>query len=81
MTFTVRVLLIGTLAAKTLSVPFVPREKDACAAASLAMVLRHWSVDVAQGDMAKVLLQPELRGILGSRLEAFAHERGLTAIA
>ena len=73
--------MAALLAATTLSVPYVPQEKDTCAAASLAMVLRYWSVDVAPNDIAKELLQPELHGILGSRLEAFARERGLTAIA
>lgn len=77
---------MGTLAAlallaSTLAVPFVPQEKDTCAAASLAMVLRYWDVDVPQEEIARELLQPELHGILGSRLEAFARDRGLTAIA
>ncbi|MFI5183944.1 MAG: C39 family peptidase [Vicinamibacteria bacterium] len=74
-------LLVAILSAGALPVPFVPQEKDTCAAASLAMVLRYWNLDVNQDDIAKALLQPELHGILGSRLEAFARERGLTAIA
>lgn len=68
-------------ASATLSVPFVPQDKDTCAAASLAMVFRYWAVDLPQAQIAEALLQPELHGILGSRLEAFARERGFTAIA
>lgn len=69
------------LAAATLAVPFVPQEKDTCAAASLAMVSRYWAAPIPQADIAAALLEPELRGIQGSRLEAFAREYGLTAIA
>lgn len=69
------------LAAATLSVPFVAQEKDTCGAASLAMVLRYWDAAVSHDEIAEALLQPELHGILGSRLEAFAKERGFTAIA
>lgn len=69
------------LASTTLTVPFVPQQKDTCAAASLAMVLRYWDADVSQDDIAAELLQPQLHGILGSRLEAFARSRGFTAIA
>jgi ABC-type bacteriocin/lantibiotic exporter with double-glycine peptidase domain len=69
------------LASTALSVPYVPQQKDTCAAASLAMVLRYWNADVSHDDIAAELLQPQLHGILGSRLEAFARERGFTAIA
>jgi ABC-type bacteriocin/lantibiotic exporter with double-glycine peptidase domain len=69
------------LASTTLAVPYVPQQKDTCAAASLAMVLRYWNADVSHDDIAGELLQPQLHGILGSRLEAFARARGFTAIA
>ena len=69
------------LLASALAVPYVPQQKDTCAAASLAMVLRYWNADVSHDDIAAELLQPQLHGILGSRLEAFARERGFTAIA
>ena len=58
-------------------VPFVPQEKDTCAAASLAMVLRYWDAAAPHDEIAAALLEPELHGILGSRLEEFARERGL----
>jgi ABC-type bacteriocin/lantibiotic exporter with double-glycine peptidase domain len=73
-------LLVAALAA-ALSVPFVPQQKDTCAAASLAMVLRYWDARVSHDEIAAALLQPELHGILGSRLTAFARERGFTAVA
>jgi ABC-type bacteriocin/lantibiotic exporter with double-glycine peptidase domain len=71
------VLLVAT----TLSVPFVAQQKDTCAAASLAMVLKYWDADVSQDEIASTLLEPRLHGIVGSRLERFAQERGFTAIA
>jgi ABC-type bacteriocin/lantibiotic exporter with double-glycine peptidase domain len=74
-------MLLILLSAVQLTVPFVPQDKDTCAAASLAMVLRYWQAPIAQNEIAGTLLQPELHGILGSRLEAFARDRGLTAIA
>jgi ABC-type bacteriocin/lantibiotic exporter with double-glycine peptidase domain len=73
---TAALVLVGALA-----VPFVQQEKETCAAASLAMVFRYWEVPVAQNEIATALLQPELHGILGSRLAEFARARGFTAIA
>ena len=73
--------LVVAALATALSVPFVPQQKDTCAAASLAMVLRYWDAPVSHDEIAAALLQPELHGILGSRLEAFARERGFTAVA
>lgn len=64
-----------------LEVPFVPQKKDTCAAASLAMVLHYWGAPVPHDEIAATLVRPELHGILGSRLEAFAKGRGFTAIA
>lgn len=74
-------LVFSLLLALSLNVPFVPQQRDTCAAASLAMVLRYWDRPVAHDEIAAALLEPELHGILGSRLTAFARERGLTAIA
>jgi ABC-type bacteriocin/lantibiotic exporter with double-glycine peptidase domain len=73
--------LPALLTAFTLTVPFVPQQKDTCAAAALAMVLRYWEAPVPQEEIAAKLLAPDLHGILGSRLTAFAKERGLTAVA
>ena len=67
--------------AVALQVPFVPQERDTCAAAALAMVLRYWEVPADQAEIARALLEPELQGIRGSRLAAFARARGVTAIA
>ena len=61
--------------------PFVPQRKDTCAAASLAMVLQFWDRAVPEEEIARELLEPQLHGILGSRLLAFARDRGFTAIA
>jgi ABC-type bacteriocin/lantibiotic exporter with double-glycine peptidase domain len=74
-------ILVALVSALTLNVPFVPQQEDTCAAAALAMVMRFWDVPVAQEEIVAALLQPEIHGILGSRLAAFARERGFTAIA
>lgn len=75
------VFLLALLSTFTLPVPFVPQERDTCGAAALAMVLRYWETPARQEEIAATLLEPELHGIAGSRLAAFARERGLTAIA
>jgi ABC-type bacteriocin/lantibiotic exporter with double-glycine peptidase domain len=67
--------------AASLDVPFVPQQKDTCAAASLAMVFRYWDQPVPADEIARTLVEPELHGILGSRLAAFARERGFQALA
>jgi ABC-type bacteriocin/lantibiotic exporter with double-glycine peptidase domain len=64
------------LSASSLSVPFVSQHKDTCGAAALAMVLRYWSEDVTQEDVARALVRPELHGIAGSQLAEFARSRG-----
>jgi ABC-type bacteriocin/lantibiotic exporter with double-glycine peptidase domain len=69
------------LLAATLDVPYVPQQKDTCGAAALAMVLQYYGVAVSHDEVARELLQPELRGIAGSALAAFASGRGLTAVA
>jgi ABC-type bacteriocin/lantibiotic exporter with double-glycine peptidase domain len=69
------------LSASSLSVPFVSQHKDTCGAAALAMVLRYWSEDVTQDDVARALVRPELRGIAGSKLAEFARSRGFEAVA
>ena len=66
------VLLLST----TLSVPFVAQRKDTCAAASLAMVLHYWGADVSHDEIAATLLEPQLHGIVGSRLEALPRASG-----
>ena len=72
---------VAVLLAAPLDVPFVPQGKDTCGAAALAMVLRYWGQDVGHDEIAAELLEPELHGIAGSRLAAFASARGMTAVA
>ena len=74
-------LAVAGLALKTLDVPFVAQQKDTCAAASLAMILRYWDAPVSHDEIKAALVEPELHGALGSQLAAFARERGFTAIA
>jgi ABC-type bacteriocin/lantibiotic exporter with double-glycine peptidase domain len=74
-------LAILIAASQPLAVPFVPQVKDTCAAAALAMVLHYWERPIRHEDIAAALLEPELRGIPGSRLAEFARRHGLTAIA
>ncbi len=73
--------LLAVATSVALTVPYVPQEKDGCAAAALAMVTRYWSAPITQKEIVDALLQPELHGIQGSRLAAFARDHGLTAIA
>ena len=73
-------ILAFSLAA-ALDVPFIAQQKDTCAAASMAMVLRYWDQPVSAEEIARTLMEPELHGILGSRLTAFAQERGFRAVA
>lgn len=72
---------IPFLLAAALDVPYIPQQKDTCGAAALAMVFAYWGRDVSHDEIARELLQPELRGIAGSRLAAFAAGRGMTAVA
>ncbi len=74
-------LAAAAFALATLDVPFVAQKKDTCAAASLAMVLAYWHAPVSQDEIAAAVVRPRLHGALGSRLEAFARDRGFTAIA
>lgn len=81
----------AALLAAALAVPFVAQEKDTCAAASLAMVMRYWGQPVSQGEITAALMkgdgarggsqQTQQPGIVGSHLAEFARSRGLTAIA
>ena len=65
----------------SLQVPFVSQEKDTCGAAALAMVMKYYGREASQEAIASVLLEPELRGIRGSRLAEFARRNGMVAIA
>lgn len=77
-----RVFLAWLLAASPLlDVPFVPQRENTCAAAALAMVFRYWQRPVEHDAIAAALVEPELKGIAGSRLAEFARRNGATAIA
>lgn len=67
------------VAVTSLPVPFVPQQKDTCGAAALAMVLRYHGLEVRHDAIASALVEPELRGIRGSRLADFARQQGLEA--
>ena len=73
-------LLPRLLSASSLAVPFVSQHKDTCGAAALTMVLRYWNEGVSQDDVTSALVRPELHGIAGSELAAFARARGLEAV-
>lgn len=73
--------MLALAASLILPVPFVAQPKDGCAAAALAMVMRHWGQQADAQQIADELREPELRGIRGSRLAAFARARGFTAVA
>jgi ABC-type bacteriocin/lantibiotic exporter with double-glycine peptidase domain len=45
------------------------------------MVMRFWGTTASQGEIASALAKPELRGIAGSALAAYARERGFEAVA
>jgi tetratricopeptide (TPR) repeat protein len=75
-------ILAAVLAAsQVLPVPFVPQKKDTCGAASLGMVLAYWDRAVRHDEIADALIEKDLHGIPGSRLMAFAQDRGLRAVA
>jgi ABC-type bacteriocin/lantibiotic exporter with double-glycine peptidase domain len=74
-------VLLAVSAFVLLPVPFVAQPKDGCAAAALAMVMRHWGEAADVEAIALELREPELRGIRGSRLQDFARQRGFTAVA
>jgi ABC-type bacteriocin/lantibiotic exporter with double-glycine peptidase domain len=74
-------LTLAGLVLAALPVPFVAQQKDTCAAASLAMVLRYWDAPVSHDEVAAALVEPELHGVLGSDLAGFARRRGFTALA
>jgi ABC-type bacteriocin/lantibiotic exporter with double-glycine peptidase domain len=75
------ILGAALLASIHLAVPFVPQGKDTCAAASLAMVLRYWGLDISHDEVAAAVAEEGQRDVAGSRLEAFARARGFFALA
>ena len=68
-----------------IDVPFVPQTRNACGAASAAMLLRYWSqqgaalegADASLEQLHQRLYSAEERGALGSELAALLEEAGL----
>jgi ABC-type bacteriocin/lantibiotic exporter with double-glycine peptidase domain len=74
-------MLLAATVLAALPVPFVAQPPDGCAAAALAMVMRHWGAAADVEAIARELREPALRGIRGSRLKELAEARGFTAVA
>ena len=64
-----------------LPVPFVAQKRDTCAAAALSMVMAYHGHERDQDAIAAALVEPDLRGIRGSRLADYARGEGMTALA
>ena len=82
--------LDGVLAAASgvwLDVPFVKQEKNACGAASIAMVMQYWQVQQGQQPTAdaegiqKRLYSKEAHGIYASDLEEYLQQHGFRTFA
>jgi ABC-type bacteriocin/lantibiotic exporter with double-glycine peptidase domain len=74
--------LEAELAGVWLDVPFVSQEKNACGAASIAMVMRYWQRQKGQPetanapDIQRALYSPRARGIYASDLERYLRQHG-----
>lgn len=72
-----------------LDVPFVKQEKNACGAASVAMVMQFWqqqrglspSADADEGQIQLALYSSKAHGIYASDLQKYFHEHGYEAFA
>ncbi len=72
-----------------LDVPFVPQEKNACGAASIAMVLQYWAreqhkISGPEADAAAIqreLYSEQARGIFASALEQYLTRHGMQTFA
>ena len=85
-------LLCGTLFAAEpsgawLDVPFVKQEKNACGAASLAMVMRYWEshggkpASADAEEIHRLLYSPQARGVYASDMKHYLEARGFQVIA
>ena len=81
MTEPARTVLVFLASALALQVPFVAQVDEGCAAASLAMVFGYWERPASEEEVRNALFEPQLHGILGSRLAAFARAHDMTAFA
>jgi ABC-type bacteriocin/lantibiotic exporter with double-glycine peptidase domain len=72
-----------------LDVPFVKQEKNACGAASVAMVMRFWqhqqglspNADADEARIQLVLYSSKAHGIYASDLQNYFHDHGYQAFA
>jgi ABC-type bacteriocin/lantibiotic exporter with double-glycine peptidase domain len=70
-----------------LDVPFVKQEKNACGAASIAMVMQYWQRQ--QGNLPsddaeqiqRALYSPQAHGIYASAMEGYFRQRGFLTVA
>ena len=70
-----------------LDVPFVKQEKNACGAASVAMVMQYWQRQLGQpaaadaGEIERALYAREAHGIYASDLQGYLKEHGYRTFA
>jgi ABC-type bacteriocin/lantibiotic exporter with double-glycine peptidase domain len=70
-----------------LDVPFVRQEKNACGAASVAMLMQYWQHELRQPENAdaeqiqRALYVPQAHGIYASDLEKYLNEHGYRTFA
>src|SRR6266404_7116974 len=70
-----------------LDVPFVKQDKNACGAASIAMVMQYWQRQLGtlpSGDAEEIqraLYSPQARGIYASAMERYLQQRGFRTVA
>lgn len=77
------------LPAVWIDVPFVKQEKNACGAASIAMVMQFWQRQqgmspTPESDSAEIqqaLYSPDVRGIRASDMEHYLQQRGFRTFA
>ena len=70
-----------------LDVPFVKQEKNACGAASIAMVMQYWQRQAGQPanadaeEIQRALYSPQAHGIYASDLEHYLQQHGFRTFA
>ena len=64
-----------------LDVPFVRQEKNACGAASIAMVMQYWKHHVDPDQIQSALYSRQSRGIRASDLERYLRHHGFQTFA
>jgi ABC-type bacteriocin/lantibiotic exporter with double-glycine peptidase domain len=72
-----------------IDVPFVKQEKNACGAASIAMLMQFWqrqqgvspTPESDSGQIQQALYSPDVRGIRASDMERYLQQRGFRTFA